>query len=258
MKVYVINLKDSVDRRKSIVGQLQKLKIDFELVDAINGSFLSDEELRDKADMDKVAKYPEWLTKNVIATSLSHMSVYKHICNSTDDWHLILEDDVILHENMKSVLTHIEANSEIYKNRVVLLYGLAYKGEIELSKNGFSSGEGFNVYKVLCREEIGGAGAYIIHKDTARLFLLKNDKIKVAADSWYFFYLQEIYTQVDCVYPFAAKPGLFESTIGYVNKTSLPYKIKHFIDKNKLPLFYSLLRRKRKAVWERTSKVVIK
>jgi hypothetical protein len=133
-----------------------------------------------------------------------------------------------------------------------------HKGEIELSKNGFSSGEGFNIYKIFCKEEMGGAGAYIIHKDTARLFLLKNDKIKVAADSWYFFYQQGICTQVDCVYPFAAKPGLFESTIGYVDKDSLSYKIKHFIEKNKVPLFYSLLRRNRRIIWERTSKVMIK
>ncbi|MBK8309967.1 MAG: glycosyltransferase family 25 protein [Chitinophagaceae bacterium] len=115
MKVHVINLKGSVDRRRSIESQLQKLKISFEIIEAVDGSALSDEELRDKADMDEVAKYPEWLTKNVIATSLSHMSVYKHICNSTDDWHLILEDDVILAENVKSVLQHIESQRKYIK-----------------------------------------------------------------------------------------------------------------------------------------------
>jgi len=258
MKVHVINLKGSVDRRRSIESQLQKLKISYEIIEAVDGSALSDEDLRDKADMKEVEKYPEWLTPNVIATSLSHMSVYKHICNSTDEWHLILEDDVILAENVKSVLQHVEINTEVYKDRVVLLYGLMYKGKIELSKDSLTKCEGFNIYKILSREEMGGAGAYIIHKDTARLFLQKNDKIKVAADAWYFFYQQGVCTQVDCVYPFAAKPGLFESTIGYVNKSTLTYKIKHFIEKNKFPILYSLLRRKRKAIWEKTSKVVLK
>jgi glycosyl transferase family 25 len=257
MRVYVINLKDSIDRRESIERQLQQLKIEHKIIDAVNGRLLSDEEIRKKADMDEVEKYPEWLTNNVIATSLSHLSVYREICNSDDDWHLILEDDVILDANVKSVIHHIVGNGEIYKSRIVLLYALMYKGKIELSSNDFSKGEGFNIYKVLSKEEMGGAGAYIIHRDTASHFLEKNDKIKVAADSWHFFLQQGVCSQVDCVYPFAAKPGLFESTIGYVNKASLLYKIKHFIEKNKVPVFYALLRKKRKAIWERTSKVVI-
>ncbi|MBK8300781.1 MAG: glycosyltransferase family 25 protein [Chitinophagaceae bacterium] len=75
MKVYVINLKDAVERRNSIAKQLKDLDISYELLEAINGRTLSPDELAEKVDMDEVRKHPGWLTKGALGCALSHSGV---------------------------------------------------------------------------------------------------------------------------------------------------------------------------------------
>jgi len=82
MEIHVINLKEAVDRRKSIESQLQKLQLNYKIFDAVRGLALSEKELNELVDMDEVRKYPNWLTPNMLGCSLSHMGVYKKICNS--------------------------------------------------------------------------------------------------------------------------------------------------------------------------------
>lgn len=255
MKVYVINLKDAVERRVSITKQLEELDIPYELFEAINGRDLSADELAEKVDMDEVRKHPGWLTKGALGCALSHRAVYKTIVGADSDWSLILEDDVIVSAELKNILNHVEQNPEIYKNSLILLYTLSKYGPINLSRELVQSVGSHNVHK-LQNKIPGGAGAYIIHKDIARRFLELKEKIKVAPDAWSYFLEQKIFLQINCLYPFAARPGLFESTIGYVNEDSFIYKAKHFIEKNKVFPFYSVLKWNRKRVWKKTSNII--
>lgn len=254
MHLYVINLKEAIDRRKSIEKQLKELGLDFTVFEAIKGSSLSIDELEKLVDMQEVQKYPDWLTPNMLGAALSHLGVYKSFLNTNLDWALILEDDVLLNKDIKLLIDHIIENENIYINHLILFYGVIHEGSLELSRNEISRTGSYSFHEVLSTS-VGGAGAYIIHRSVAKKLVDSINKIKVAPDTWDYFKTLGAFTQINCIYPFAAKPGLFESTIGYVNKKSFSFKIKHFVEKYKVPLLYQLLRRNRKTVWEKTSKI---
>lgn len=257
MQIHIINLEEANQRREFMIWQMKNLGLPFELFDAIRGSSLSDEDLASKVDMSEVTKYPHWLTKNMLGASLSHMGVYEKIVNSNEDWHLILEDDVALNNDILSLLYHIRKNEHIYRDHLVLLYAVSLKGGIELDSTTISMTGSYNIHKVVSNE-IGGGGAYVLHRSTAKRLTEKNRIIKVAPDTWHFFLAQGAYSQIDCVCPFAARPGLFESTIGYVNPRSLRYKIKHFIERYRIPGLYHVLRHNREKIWKKTSNIIFK
>lgn len=257
MKIHIINLKEADRRREFMIMQLNKLGLQYEIFDAVKGSSLSEEELSAKVDMNEVAKYPHWLTRNMLGASLSHMGVYQNIVNSNEDWHLILEDDVELSNDVLLLLNHIRESEHIYRDHLVLLYAVSYKGAIELVNNPITRTGSYNIYRVVSNE-IGGGGAYVLHRSAAKKLIEKNRIIKVAPDTWHFFLSQGTFSQIDCVCPFAAKPGLFESTIGYVDPKSLRYKIKHFIERYRIPGLYYVLRQNRKKIWEKTSNIIFK
>lgn len=255
MQVHVINLKEATERRKSIVAQLEKLNLSFEIFEAIRGSSLSDEELSAHVDMNEVVKYPNWLSRNAIGCALSHNGVFREIINSDNEWHLVLEDDVILNNEIFDIFNHVQQNRKMYKGHLILLYCISVNGSIMLSKQPLDTFNNYKFHKVLSNDELSGAGAYIIHRDTAKKILIANTPVKVTNDIWHYFFVQGAIDQIDCVYPFAARPGLFESTIGYVNPKSITFKIKKFINNYKVPILYATLRRNRKKVWDNTSKV---
>lgn len=257
MKIHIINLKEAVKRKESILAQMKTLGKDFEIFDAIKGSALSDKELSEKVDMDEVAKYPNWLTRNMLGASLSHMGVYKRIITSGINWHLVLEDDVLLNKDIVKLMEHIVAHESIYRDHLILFYAVSLTGGIELAKSPITNISNYKIHKVVSKE-IGGAGAYMIHRQTAEKFVEMNKFIKVAPDTWHFFLAHRVFSQIDCVCPFAGRPGLFGSTIGYVDPRSIRYKIKHFIEQYRIPGLYHLLRRNRKKIWESTSNIIFK
>ncbi len=102
MKVFVINLKDSLERRKSIDIQLNKLNLDYEVVDAIDGRALSNEEITQHTHELNYACKP-----GEIGCSLSHLKVYRKILEHNIPCALILEDDVQLTDDLPLVLTEL-------------------------------------------------------------------------------------------------------------------------------------------------------
>jgi len=255
MQVHVINLKEAVDRRRSITSQLEKLGVRYELFDAVRGSSLSKEELAEKVDMREVAKYPNWLTLNMLGCSLSHLGVYKKIANSSVEWHLILEDDVELQPAVVQFINTFEQNGSAFLDQITLLYAVSVDGNIKCESKELFDYKGSRIYKVRLCPEIGSTGSYIIHRNTAIKMLEKNPLVRVAPDSWHYFFEQGCFKQLNCVYPFLSKPALFESTIGYVNKDSLKYKIKHFVEKYRIPPFYQILKVNRRRIFTQMSKV---
>lgn len=256
-QIHIINLKDAESRKVFMIRQMKSLGLRYEFFEAIKGCTLTDDELSEKVDMTEVAKYPTWLTRNMLGAALSHMGVYKRIVNSGTDWHLILEDDVVLETNINQAINLISDNSEMFRTHLILFYGISLEGPVTLLKNPLLSDKNYNVHQVLSKD-IGGAGAYMVHRDTARSLLEHNKIIKVAPDTWNFFREQGAISQIDCINPFVARPVFFESTIGYINPRTFLYKIKHLINRYKIPGLYQLLRRNRKKIWEKTSKVFFK
>ena len=70
MKVYVINMERSVNRRTSMEEQLRKLGVDYEIVKAVDGSQLTDDAIHNEGRED------DPFSRSEIGCMLSHCKVY--------------------------------------------------------------------------------------------------------------------------------------------------------------------------------------
>ena len=100
MLCFVINLDDSVDRLKLISNQLDRLNVSFSRLSAVNGRELQQNEIRKLSyaidDRDIRVRYTRDLTPGEIGCFLSHRKCWKMLLESSHNWALILEDDIVI------------------------------------------------------------------------------------------------------------------------------------------------------------------
>jgi glycosyl transferase, family 25 len=104
--VFVINLTRSVERRSHTVKQLNDLDVQFQLVEAINGAELSDQEILsyNSTGAWKCGFRSRYLLKEEIGCALSHLKVYRKMVEEGIDTACILEDDNDYKKDFKNLL----------------------------------------------------------------------------------------------------------------------------------------------------------
>ena len=100
MLCFVINLDASVDRLKAISHQLNCLNVSFSRVAAVDGKRLSQNEIKKLSyaidDRDIRVRYTRDLTPGEIGCFLSHRKCWQMLLESSHEWALILEDDIVV------------------------------------------------------------------------------------------------------------------------------------------------------------------
>ncbi len=91
--VYLINLKRRPDRLKKMQKLLKRLKIDFTLIEAVDGK--------------EIKRIPKGLNSGIVGCHLSHLKVLKDIQEKEFEQALILEDDLIPHKEFESLLANL-------------------------------------------------------------------------------------------------------------------------------------------------------
>lgn len=97
---FVINLDSSTERLESISARLNELGISFERMPAVNGRLLLDEQITELTypydHFESKVRYPRELTKGEVGCFLSHRKCWQKLLDSTEDWALIMEDDILI------------------------------------------------------------------------------------------------------------------------------------------------------------------
>ena len=105
MHIFIINLEKDTSRRESIVGQLEALGLTYEIIPAVYGAALSNEDrLRHYDDRKAKWRQSRSLVSAEIGCALSHLNVYRMMIERVVEYALVLEDDVTLPSNLKSFL----------------------------------------------------------------------------------------------------------------------------------------------------------
>ena len=106
MKVYGINLRQRADKRKHLLEECSRHNIDIEIIDAVDGRQLSQEELQQCAH-----DYPaSGLTLGEIGCALSHLKIYQKMIDAHCP--LILEDDILFNDEVGEVLDGIKLHEK--------------------------------------------------------------------------------------------------------------------------------------------------
>jgi glycosyl transferase, family 25 len=238
MKTYAIALRRSKERYQYVQRHLKAHGLDYKVIDAVDGSKLTDRDLTAKCNMEEVNKLRWWLTNGAIGCALSHNACYEALVKSKDKAAFIVEDDVVLPADIKQILADIE--NEIDSNEVILLYFTSF-GECKLSSIGKKDiSNGSLVFPIDLRQTIT-ATAYVIGRDAAEGMIKVVNPVSVTADSWDYFYQKGAFKSFRVHYPSLVKITNFKSSIDYMPSASFTAKATKFVNEYKIPFAYQLL-----------------
>lgn len=157
VKILVISLERSLDRRKQVEKEMQKISLPWSFLDAVDGSALVETPVEYKPrKVELLQGYA--LTPNEIGCYLSHKEAWKY-CARENMLTLILEDDFVLSSNFEEVLkTILESDRDWNFLRLQGLYEVPYETLLEKSGVSFVRNKGDAV----------GATAYLLKPNIAR------------------------------------------------------------------------------------------
>ena len=158
MKIYVISLKESNDRRKEISKRMQELGLEFEFFDAVDGRQGLPKEYESMVDRNLTKKRYGVMSDGEYACALSHALLYKKIVEEKVEHAIILEDDVII-ENDFSIMIQEKA-LEKSKKDFMFLYHL-HTSKLFWGKKKFMYG--YDMIKI-ARQSKSACGYYINNK----------------------------------------------------------------------------------------------
>jgi glycosyl transferase family 25 len=182
--VYIINLKRSVERRNCIVDHLTGLGVDFQIIEAVDGSAISDAEMldRNKTGIWKDGSRTRYMFKGDIGCVLSHLKIYQKMIDEGIGTVCILEDDIECRKELRDFL-----NTE---NLMTSEWDLLYLGhhtqysekeawsikKEKLRIGGFSLGEPVELPR--------GSYGYLIKKEAAEKIMRNVYPVRMSQDCY--------------------------------------------------------------------------
>ncbi|MBN2600984.1 MAG: glycosyltransferase family 25 protein [Candidatus Marinimicrobia bacterium] len=216
VKAFIINLKESTDRRSFMEAQLLLFpEVDYQFLDAINARELADEAisvLYDEKRALKVLNRP--MVRGEIGVALSQLDAMKRI-TANHDYALIMEDDLLLSpyfsESLQKAIDYInQPQPSIVLFTPIPQYSVLDRIIVnELQRRC--------IYKIW--RDASAAACYLINKSACQVILDEYPKVFNVIDNWGYFLAQrkiDIRAVVPHVVAFS-KYGLHASTINLDN-----------------------------------------
>ena len=127
--LFVINLADNQDRRDAMRKQLESLPVEYEFVEAVDGSKLTEEEVDTLCQGQPEEYIARPLVRGEVGCYLSHIKVMKIIVERNIPEAIVLEDDVIINPELVPFLVH---RDRIPEHWGILQLGWAYTSHGEV------------------------------------------------------------------------------------------------------------------------------
>jgi glycosyl transferase family 25 len=172
-RIFVINLKTSLSRKELLQKRLAELNLKAEFIEAVNGSALSESEVREHTQPLNYAYLP-----GEIGCALSHQLIYKRMVAENISKALILEDDVHLPDNVAEILSRLVM---VPHSAEVTLLSRVNKYS---HQNVQPVGSGYKLHPV---HQATTAHAYLITKQAAENLLQALYPVWMVSDKWSLF-----------------------------------------------------------------------
>lgn len=187
MKVFVINLKRSTDRRQHMKTHLERLGIDYEFFEAIDGEALTEEDI----ERCESGAFPPWpsfnarhLSRSEIGCLLSHLAIYRKIIDENMEWACILEDDAVPGKHAGELIKALPDHLACSRYELLLLGHFGCYGDSRLGAECVPAGDftlgGYRLAKAV--EQPFGTHAYIIRRSAADKLLRQAYPLRMPMD----------------------------------------------------------------------------
>lgn len=238
LKYFIINLKKDLEKREKISLLCESLGLDYEIIEAVYGKELSDDEIKkyvaDEKEQKKIRKRPLWVGE--IGCALSHKKCLQKMINDGLDDVVVFEDDAIFDERL---LEFLKYKKEFPKDLELLLLGHhrqtyaddGFRIQSPYSKRFDLKIKDYHIKRLVGRGN--GAYGYYINKKGAKRLLANMEKIFLPFD---------LYTSNENYINFYALfPTLVDFSTIDSSSTQKGFKV---VKKSKLQKYFKLLRAK--------------
>jgi glycosyl transferase family 25 len=256
MKIFVISLLRSIERRANVTKQLQEAGLAFEFIDGVDGQALSAEFIRDNVNQERYNFWHELRHPGAIGCALSHRAAYQRMVTDNIPAAVILEDDIVLSPYFAQVLPQLE--TQLRQEEIILLFfqssqeiGLSLSQKAELLAK-------YKLYEIKEFTYFGAAVGYVLSLSTAKGLMQVQQPIYTIADDWSQFHRLGAVKSFRLVLPFLVESAGFKSVIGYVDTKSLWGKLAGLVDKYRIFPFEQILRLTRKRSLRKRQNYTIK
>ncbi len=179
MQIFYINLDNDKERRESMERQLSLSGLNYERMPAVYGRELNKEDLdRCYSRRRALRCQSRELTFAEIGIALSHIHTYHRIVEQHLPYAIVLEDDVILPDDFRDVMVHLESLVQADLPEILLLSPAT--ADCRQSAKIRSAG------KYQASPFAGGffASSYIITRSAAQSLLRELSPVSMVADNW--------------------------------------------------------------------------
>jgi len=219
--------------------------VDYELIDAVDYLNLTPADFAVLSNQEAVRKNP-YLRQGVIACSLSHVKIYKHIVAHNVGVSLVIEDDAALPKNIKKLLAIVE--KEIKPDEIIALSYFNHhqaKDSTDLSKHERRAvGEGCELVYPADLHDIASSMAYVITKQVAQRLIDVIMPVWVQTDYWGSYYDKQGFSSFRCLYPVQVKAAAIRSSIEYDAAKTLSSRAAALVRKYNIPVLTTYLNRR--------------
>jgi len=182
--VFIINLKSSEERKKFTCEHLEKVGVTPQIIDAVDGNDITDEEVSNNANFGiyKTFLHERYLLKQELGCFLSHLRIYRKMVDENIPLSCILEDDAICTEDFGILLKSIELSEKEWD----ILYAGHHSGESFKGVKSFRN-KPIQDNQIMIGEPIEpafGSYGYFIRKKAAVILLAKAFPINKPFDSY--------------------------------------------------------------------------
>ena len=125
IKIYVINLERSIERRDAIIKKMNAYGLNYDLFNAIDGNNISNEMMNiihSKGNNFREL-YGRDMERGEAGAALSHLELYKKIVAQRIDCAIILEDDIEFDKRLRHVVENKEKVTALLRKFDLVLLG---------------------------------------------------------------------------------------------------------------------------------------
>jgi len=252
MKIFIINLKRSINRRKRMERKMKELELAFQFYEGIDGQVLSQEELLKYIAPDH--QFHRQFKRGEVGCFLSHYLLYKKIVEEKIPYALIMEDDIDISPRFPELLKIIE--TEIVPGEVISFYA-SFPEPCKLFKDKHIN-QHYNLIKPYSGQLVVGAVAYVITYKAAQSMMNNILPMYDVIDDWRLWLNRAFIDDFKIVFP---HPIELTDMYSDVNESTGGFglKIKKLIVNNNVPVLTNLILDKRKKFrWRgRINKILI-
>ena len=179
IRIFVINLARSADRREKMTRVLEKHHLEFQFFAGVDGSLLAPEQIasayKASAAFDRLGRE---LHPNEIGCAWSHIKVYEMMVRNGLDEILIMEDDVDVSDELPAVL----ASRHLWLPRDWRLVNFAHDMATPIPTHAFEA-PGLTHLSVCHFDQlVGRLGCYLINRQGADALLRHAYPIRMPSD----------------------------------------------------------------------------